>query len=145
MTPRPARFYHVPWLLSILWLHTRVFEEPARSWWTDARLMARVVLRGWVRMVVGQRGIAGFIVRDRQRVHALYVHPRAQGGGVGRALLNEAKADCPMLELWTLQDNHTARAFYQAQGFTEGQRSDGAGNDENQPDIQLTWHRKSTA
>ncbi|WP_420569697.1 GNAT family N-acetyltransferase [Thalassovita sp.] len=145
MEPRPARFYHVPWLLSILWLHTRTNGGEGRNWWTDARLMARVVLQGWVRMITDQRGIAGFIVRDDERVHALYVHPRAQGGGVGRALLNEAKATCAKLELWTLQDNHTARAFYQAQGFTEGVRTNGEGNDEHQPDIQLTWTRKSSA
>lgn len=143
--PKPARFYHVPWLLSILWLHTRANGDSPRDWWTDARLMARVVVQGWVRCIGDERGMVGFIVRDGARVHALYVHPRAQGCGVGRTLLNDAKSQCHQLELWTLQDNHLARAFYLAQGFAEGTKTAGEGNDEHRPDIQLIWHRESIA
>ncbi|MGH1356161.1 MAG: GNAT family N-acetyltransferase [Thalassovita sp.] len=145
METQPARFYHVPWLLSILWLHTRATGESARGWWTDARLMAKVAVQGWVRLVKDERGMAGFIIRDDTRVHALYVHPRAQGSGVGRVLLNDAKTHCARLELWTLQENHLARAFYLAQGFAEGISTEGADNDEHLPDIQLIWNRKSIA
>lgn len=145
MEPKSARFYQVPWLLSILWLHTRATGETGRGWWTDARLMARVAVQGWVRYVCDEQGMCGFIIRDSERVHALYVHPRAQGIGVGRTLLNDAKTASSRLELWTLQDNHLARAFYLAQGFAEGIKTAGEGNDEHLPDIQLTWHRKSTA
>jgi hypothetical protein len=65
--------------------------------------------------------------------------------GLGRTLLNDAKNDSRQLELWTLQDNHLARAFYLAQGFAEGVKTAGEGNDERRPDIQLTWQKESTA
>lgn len=138
----PARVWHVPQLLNILWLHTRAMGETGRSWWTDAHLMAQVVLRGWVRCSQDEAGMAGFIIRDGERIHALYVRPRAQGRGLGRGLLNEAKTNSDRLELWTLERNYIARAFYQAQGFAECDYGTGLGNDEDLPDIHLIWNRR---
>lgn len=146
MTPQSARFYHVPMLLNILWIHTRQADQPVgpgRSWMTDAQLMARVVLQGWVRYLRDDKGTVGFIVREGARVHALYVHPRGQGHGVGRRLLNDAKDQCDRLELWTLQRNHLARAFYLAQGFAEARHTAGEGNDEGQPDVLLVWQKEA--
>ncbi|MBA83786.1 MAG: GNAT family N-acetyltransferase [Rhodobacteraceae bacterium] len=142
MGPHMARLWHVPVLLSILWLHTRTAGETGRGWLSDAQLMAKVVLRKWVRFVRDETGIAGFIMRDGARVHALYVHPRAQGHGVGRGLLNDAKTLSPRLELWTLQSNHLARAFYLAQGFSEVAHTAGEGNDEGLPDVCLVWQKE---
>lgn len=144
-SPQKARLWHVPVLLSILWVHTRGEGLQGRSWVTDAQLMAMVVLRGWVRFLRDEKGVTGFMVREGVRVHALYVHPRAQGHGTGRILLNDAKSDSPRLELWTLQSNHLARAFYLAQGFREGVQTSGEGNDEGQPDVQLVWQEGGTA
>lgn len=145
MTPRPARPWHVPFLLTILWLHTRAEGEVSRPWLTDAQLMAQVTMRGWVRFLRDDKGMLGFIVRDGVRVHALYVHPRAQGMGIGRQLLRDAMEASPRLELWTLQSNHMARAFYLAQGFRETVHTAGEGNDEGLPDVQLVWQKEGAA
>lgn len=147
MSPGPhmARLWHVPVLLSILWLHTHNADETGRSWMSDAQLMSKVVLRKWVRFLRDETGVAGFIMRDAERVHALYVHPRAQGHGVGRQLLNDAKAHSARLELWTLQSNHLARAFYLAQGFSEVAHTEGEGNDEGLPDVCLVWQKEPQA
>lgn len=151
MTPVPAHIGQVPWLVSILWSFTRAtpWLPKARSRVTDLQLMARVTCRGWVRVIRDHRGPAGFIVQDGMRIHALFVHPRARGQGMGRALLDDAKSRTGRLELWVLQANGTARKFYALQGFYEAARSPGHGNDENLPDILMVWQapddRKATA
>lgn len=143
MTPAPARFWHIPRLLVILWAFTRHTDwlPCTRPAWVDIRLMARIIARGWVRHLRG----AGFIARDGERIHALYVHPDARGRGVGGVLLEQAKTACDRLELWVLAQNTPARAFYAARGFEEVLCSRGMGNDENLPDILMVWQKEHTA
>lgn len=141
MTPMQARLRDVPQLSRVMWRFTRAtpWLPRSRTCLTDLRLMAKVTQRGWVRLIRDGQGHAGFIARDGARIHALYVHPRAQGRGVGQKLLDEAKAQVPQLELWVLQANTNARRFYARQGFTEQTLSQGGGNDENLPDILMVW------
>ena len=68
-------------------------------------------------------GVAGFIIRDGTRVHALYVAPDRRGQGIGRALLAEAKTRAEMLDLWVLAGNLPARAFYLAQGSARSRKA----------------------
>jgi len=136
-----ARLWHVPHLARILWAFTRAtpWLPPVRGPIEDLRALARVTRRGWVRVVRDGSGIVGFIVRDGSRVHALYVAPARRGQGLGGALLAEAKGDAGALDLWVLERNRPARAFYAAQGFREAARGQGAGNDEGLPDILMIW------
>lgn len=92
------------------------------------------VLRDW-------RGAMGFVIREGDMVHALYLAPRARGRGHGKRLLEAAKRDAGALVLWAYQANGRARAFYQREGFAEVEFTDGAGNDENLPDVRLEWKR----
>lgn len=141
MTPLPARLWHLLHLTAILWRFTRrtSWLPVVRSRRVDLRVMAQVICRGWVRYVRDPAGPVGFIARDGGRIHALYVHPRAHGLGMGRVLLSEAKAQTGRLELWVAEHNHSARQFYTAQGFAEVAQGHGAGNDENLPDILMVW------
>lgn len=141
MTPRRAHIRHLPWLLMILWAFTRdtSWLPRARSRLTDTWLMLRVIRRGWVRMVTRDARPAGFIIRDGAIVHALFIHPDTRGQGVGRVLLNEAKAHTARLDLRVLHANKQARAFYLSQGFSEAMCGLGADNDENLPDVQMVW------
>ena len=55
----------------------------------------------------------------------LYVAPDAQGRGVGTALLDAAVAlrreeGDPELRLWTLEENHSGRRFYEGRGWRLG-------------------------
>lgn len=138
---QPATLRDVPACLRILWAFTRAtpWLPRVRPVWVDLALMARVIRRGWVRRMTDESGVAGFIARDGDRIHALYVHPRARGRGVGSALLNDAKAAHHRLELWVLQANAAARAFYAAHGFAEVKTSQGQGNDENLADVLMVW------
>jgi GNAT superfamily N-acetyltransferase len=70
----------------------------------------------------------------------LYVAPAHQGGGIGRALLTRAMRENPGgLSLWVFVANHRALAFYERAGFVEVLRTDGSGNEERQPDVQMRW------
>ena len=140
--PKPARLWEAPFLLRILWAHEAPGARPRR---TDAALMLRLIRDGAVRVARDARGPVGFIARRGPIVLALYVHPRAQGCGHGSALLAEAKAHCPQLELWTLCDNISARRFYAGHGFVEIARGRGLGNDAGLPDIHLAWQKECAA
>lgn len=82
---------------------------------------------------------AGFICVDGDWVNHLYIHPSHWRCGLGKHLLDTAKAASPQLQLWTFQGNANARVFYAAQGFEEVELTDGAGNEERMPDVRLLW------
>jgi ribosomal protein S18 acetylase RimI-like enzyme len=57
-------------------------------------------------------------------LYALFTHPDVWGTGAGRALTDAALADlrahdCDRVNLWVLDANARARAFYRRYGFTE--------------------------
>lgn len=143
-----ARLWHLPRIAAILWAFTRVTAglPRVRSPLDDLLTLAWVTARGWVRVLRDRAGVAGFIIRDGNHVHALYVAPDRRGQGIGRRLLAEAKARAEMLDLWVLAGNLPARAFYRAQGFREVVQGQGLGNDEGLPDILMMWQgRRGTA
>lgn len=107
-------------------------------------------VRGWIRDDLIPGGTA-WVAEDGGRVvgllavasgwvDQLYVDPDAHGRGIGRALLAHAQALQPAgLQLWTFQVNDRARRFYARNGFTEVELTDGAGNEERQPDVRMAW------
>lgn len=140
---RPARLWHLPQLVRILWAFTRAtpWLPVVRTYRGDVQTLAYAMRRGWVDFVGNSHKIQGFIARDGERIHALYVHPNARGQGCGAAMIVAAKRRSARLELWTEQKNHAAQEFYRRHGFREMARSDGAANDEQVPDIFYVWHR----
>lgn len=73
-------------------------------------------------------------------IEQLYVATAHQGRGIGSRLVRLAqdRADGP-LQLWTFQVNDRARAFYRRHGFRESELTDGATNEEREPDVRLEW------
>ncbi len=90
-------------------------------------------------MVRSRRHVLGFIARSGASIQSLYLAPQARGQGLGRRLLDHAKAGADRLDLWTHQANREARAFYARQGFFENRLTNGEGNDEKLPDVHLIW------
>ena len=74
-------------------------------------------------------------------IDQLYVLPEVQGRGVGSELLQVAKRAFDCLQLWTFQRNLGARRFYEARGFALVEETDGAGNEEKEPDARYLWTR----
>jgi GNAT superfamily N-acetyltransferase len=81
----------------------------------------------------------GFLALDGEEVRALYLAPAARGRGIGRALLDRAKAARPRLSLWVFEANPRAVAFYGREGFRVAERTSGAGNEEGLPDLRMVW------
>ncbi|MGK7752488.1 MULTISPECIES: GNAT family N-acetyltransferase [unclassified Roseovarius] len=133
MTPFRARLRHVPALLAILWQHRAAHR------WDDLRIMLRLTRQGCVRAVSDGAGLAGFSLCRRGDLHALYVHRRAQGRGVGRVLLQDAQAAFDRLNLWVAEENTSGLRFYRRHGFAEKARADGERNDEGRPEILMVW------
>lgn len=88
-----------------------------------------------------QDDLLGVIAFREGWVDQLYVLPPMQGQGVGSRLLDIAKTSHHRLNLWTFQRNEGARHFYEAQGFQAVRETDGADNEEREPDILYSWRR----
>jgi GNAT superfamily N-acetyltransferase len=83
--------------------------------------------------------IVGIIAFRPGWVDQLYVLPNRQRRGVGSTLLELAKAGNSELQLWTFQRNGPARHFYERHGFEAVHETDGAGNEEREPDALYRW------
>ncbi len=83
--------------------------------------------------------IAGFIALKPGWVDHLYVATDHQGKGIGSRLINHAKEVQDNLHLYTFKANAGARRFYDARDFQIIKMTDGADNEENEPDILYAW------
>ena len=83
----------------------------------------------------------GIIAFREGWIDQLYVLPTAQRRGVGKDLLQVAQNAFGRLQLWTFQRNAPARRFYEARGFALIQQTDGARNEEKEPDVLYLWTR----
>jgi GNAT superfamily N-acetyltransferase len=106
--------------------------------------------RDWVRDVVLDRDdvhgadadgrVVGFVALAGSLLEHLYVEPDAQGRGIGSALLDLAKELSPDgFDLWVFQRNAKARGFYERRGLRLVELTDGAGNEEREPDARYAW------
>lgn len=112
-------------------------------------------VRGWIRehvvpetetwVALDGDEIVGMLSLLPGWVDQLYVAPGRFGQGIGRRLLDLAKerAGGP-LQLWTFQVNDMARRFYERNGFVAVELTDGAGNEEHEPDIRYRWDSERT-
>jgi len=109
----------------------------------DIGFLGSMIDRGWVTVAMPAGKVVGLVARDGANIQALYVEKNTRRLGCGALLLAHAKADAEKLSLWSFQENTDAQAFYTANGFCEVERTDGAGNDKNLPDIRFEWHREA--
>jgi GNAT superfamily N-acetyltransferase len=85
--------------------------------------------------------MTGVIAFRQDWIDQLYVLPGAQRHGVGTELLQVAQRSFDRLQLWTFQRNVPARRFYEARGFALVRKTDGARNEEKEPDALYLWTR----
>jgi len=87
--------------------------------------------------------MSGLIAFRRGWIDQLYVLPSAQRNGLGTELLQIAQRSFGRLNLWTFQCNRAARLFYAARGFRLIVETDGARNEEKEPDALYRWARSA--
>jgi GNAT superfamily N-acetyltransferase len=81
----------------------------------------------------------GYIGFRPDFIEHLFILPGAQGRGLGVTLLEKAKHGATTLSLWTFQQNHRARRFYERHGFKVVVETDGQDNEEKLPDVLYRW------
>jgi GNAT superfamily N-acetyltransferase len=110
-------------------------DEETHAWVAGVVLPHQEV---WVAESNGK--VIGVAALDGAELEQLYVRPGHQGQGVGSALLAKAMARRPNgITLWAFQRNTAARAFYEHRGFVAIAFTDGAGNEESEPDVRYEW------
>jgi GNAT superfamily N-acetyltransferase len=129
---RTAFDHALPWLAG---LHTP--EED--RWFYRERVFTGCQVHG----AFEAGALTGIIAFRNGWVDQLYVLPEVQGRGVGNELLQVAMRAFDRLQLWTFQRNLTARRFYEARGFAFVEETDGARNEEKEPDARYLWTRAS--
>jgi GNAT superfamily N-acetyltransferase len=108
----------------IAWLRSQRFTRRSSFVWEHEG-----VVLGWLDML-------------GEELDQLYIKRGHTGLGLGKQLLDWAKARSPgRLRAFTFQVNHGARRFYAREGFIEVRLSDGTGNEEGQPDVELRWSK----
>jgi GNAT superfamily N-acetyltransferase len=113
-------------------LHT---EDETRAWIAETMLPSHEV---WVAEIEGE--VVGFAALADDLLGHIYVHPSAQGRGIGSVLLEQAKDCRPRgFDLWVFQQNEGARRFYERHGLECVELTDGSGNEERTPDARYVW------
>ena len=113
-------------------------DAEVRAWLAGRLTQDRAVEETWVAEVGGR--VAAYARFTRLWLDDLYVHPTAQGRGLGGALLDLVKSTHPAgFGLWVFETNLPARAFYVRHGLVEVEWTDGSENEERAPDIRMEW------
>lgn len=102
----------------------------------------------WI-SVTKQDRVTGFAaIRDEDEkisLDHLYIAPFAQRLGLGAALLTHVKTQRPQgFSLWTFEQNHGARRFYEAHGLSLARKTDGRDNEEKLADCLYVWRSKNS-
>jgi GNAT superfamily N-acetyltransferase len=90
-------------------------------------------------------GLVGYIAFRQDFIEHLFLHPQHQGRGLGSRLVAKAMDGASELNLWTFQQNHRARRFYEGHGFVAVMETNGADNEERMPDVLYRWRRDGQA
>jgi GNAT superfamily N-acetyltransferase len=131
-----ARVHRASFDHALPWLKGRHTPEQDR-WFYRERVFAICEIWG----AFDQGALVGLIAFRPYWIDQLYVYPEAQGRGAGSALTDIAKRALDRLQLWTFQRNLRARRFYEARGFALVSTTDGARNEEREPDALYLWTR----
>ena len=107
----------------------------------DETFLLRSFAMGVVWAAEDDGEIVGFCAVRRGWIDHLLVAHERHGEGIGQALLKRALMGRRRVRLWTFQRNARSRAFYARSGFREARFTDGAENEECEPDVMLEWRR----
>ncbi len=111
--------------------------EPMQAFWTDVFETDLV----WVAEIDGR--IAGFCTRGvddgPDNIGALYVVTEERSAGIGKRLLDMAKAGRDWITVWAYEKNVRALKFYKREGLIEISRE--VEKSSNLMNIEHRWHK----
>lgn len=118
---RPGHLTDVPSCVDIL------LDWVSEISWADEQSPRAEILELWegyfthdLSWVAQDKGrILGFCSRGGDNINALYVAGAARGQGLGKRLLDAAKAERDWITVWAYDKNPRARAFYRREGLIE--------------------------
>lgn len=116
------------------WLAGRYTQDEDRAFYERV-----VFTNGPVFGALSDGALRGVMALRGVWIDQLYVEPAWHGHGIGPALIDHAKGLSSSLKLWTFQRNAGARRFYERQGFVVVHTTDGARNEEEEPDALYAW------
>lgn len=117
------------------WLSSPHSDDDVHRWIAEV-----VIPSGTLEVIKLQGETAGLMALENGWIQHLYIHPSMQGVGIGSSCVQRAKSLYPSgLQLWTFQRNQRARQFYERRGFVCVEETDGAGNEEREPDARYLW------
>jgi putative acetyltransferase len=134
--PAVAVLHRLTMRISLSWLPELHTPEEDRRWFAECLYPGNTV---W--LAEDDAGLAGYAAVAPAWLTHLYIHPDYQGRGVGDLLLAKAMEGAQTLQLWTFQRNARARTFYEKRGFALVRLTDGADNEEGEPDALYLWTR----
>ncbi len=149
---RPATAEDAP---TVALVHRAAFGQAL--WWIprlhtpeeDLAFFTTVVTEQQALVVESGGVVVGFSAYDTGWLNQLYVAPDHQNLGIGSRLLDEVKLahqdqhPTGRLSLWTFQANSGARRFYERHQFEAVEFTEGAGNEEREPDVRYEWRPPS--
>ncbi len=104
------------WAEETPWMAELDELQPMQVFWSDLFETDLV----WVAEMGGC--IVGFCTRDDENIGALYVAADARDIGIGKGLLDKAKAGRDWITVWAYEKNKSALKFYQREGLIEVSR-----------------------
>ncbi len=124
------------------WIDATPWMPRLHSVEEDRRFCAGLIATQKVLVARGPQ-VLGFLSCDWPVVTCLYLAAGSRGQGVGARLMAAAKEGRDRLEVWTFAANPGAIRFYQRERFRIIATTEGDGNEEGMPDVQLAWQRES--
>jgi GNAT superfamily N-acetyltransferase len=107
----------------------------------DIAFLGNYVANGQMTVALANGELAGFMAETPGWIEQLYLDPGQRRRGIGRMLVEHAKARQPELQLWCFEENTAGRRFYEMQSFAEQRRTAGE-NEAGLPDILFRWRRE---
>ena len=116
----------------------------SRQYWegqleTVRALLPRAELYVWQD---GDGAVHGFIGLSGEHIEGIFVWPPAQSRGIGKALLDRAKAAHGRLSLNVYRKNDRAAAFYRREGFRV--REEGVDENTGEAECRMVWEESGT-
>ncbi|WP_278362594.1 N-acetyltransferase [Stutzerimonas kunmingensis] len=125
------------WLAASIRAHDFIAPAFWASKLDDMRDIYLPAAQIWVDEREGE--VLGFVALVGDVVAAIFVAPSAQGGGIGSALIEQAKTVCERLELTVYSANAASIAFYRRHGFAA--ISEQPDPHTGHPELAMAWQR----